>query len=157
MKIYRKRYIPNEIIDISGDEVLYKDEKLIITKWLPINPRNDIASGMSYTMLDKGWKISKFFGKDGKLLYWYCDIIDHEKEIQEGEEVYTLIDLLLDVKVYENGNYEVLDEEELEEAFQRGLITKEQKEKSEKRVQELVQIIESGEFPPFKDLHTEFD
>lgn len=153
MKIYRKRYIPNEIVDISGDEVLYKDEKLIITKWLPINPRSDMASGMSYTMLDKGWKLSKFFDKEGKLLYWYCDIIDYDLKQEEGEEVYTLIDLLLDVKVYEDGNYEVLDEEELEEAFQTGLVTKEQKEKSKKRVRELIQIIESGEFPPIQNIN----
>lgn len=153
MKIYRKRYIPNEIVDISGDEVLYKDEKLIITKWLPINPRSDMASGMSYTMLDKGWKLSKFFDKEGKLLYWYCDIIDYDLKQEEGEEVYTLIDLLLDVKVYEDGSYEVLDEEELEEAFQTGLVTKEQKEKSKKRVRELIQIIESGEFPPIQNIN----
>lgn len=153
MKIYRKRYIPNEIVDISEDEVLYKDEKLIITKWLPINPRSDMASGMSYTMLDKGWKLSKFFDKEGKLLYWYCDIIDYDLKQEEGEEVYTLIDLLLDVKVYEDGSYEVLDEEELEEAFQTGLVTKEQKEKSKKRVRELIQIIESGEFPPIQNIN----
>ena len=153
MKIYRKRYIPNEIVDISGDEVLYKDEKLIITKWLPINPRSDMASGMSYTMLDKGWKLSKFFDKEGKLLYWYCDIIDYDLKQEEGEEVYTLIDLLLDVKVYEDGSYEVLDEEELEEAFQTGLVTKEQKEKSKKRVRELIQIIERGEFPPIQNIN----
>lgn len=153
MKIYRKRYIPNEIVDISGDEVLYKDEKLIITKWLPINPRSDMASGMSYTMLDKGWKLSKFFDKEGKLLYWYCDIIDYDLKQEEGEEVYTLIDLLLDVKVYEDGSYEVLDEEELEEAFQTGLVTEEQKEKSKKRVRELIQIIERGEFPPIQNIN----
>lgn len=153
MKIYRKRYIPNEIVDISEDEVLYKDKKLIITKWLPINPRSDMASGMSYTMLDKGWKLSKFFDKEGKLLYWYCDIIDYDLKQEEGEEVYTLIDLLLDVKVYEDGSYEVLDEEELEEAFQTGLVTKEQKEKSKKRVRELIQIIESGEFPPIQNIN----
>ena len=75
MKIYRKRYIPNEVVDISSDEIIYQDEKMIVTKWIPIKPRTDISKGVSYTMLDKGWKISKFYDLDGKLLYWYCDII----------------------------------------------------------------------------------
>ncbi|MBR3280485.1 MAG: hypothetical protein IKI57_01385 [Clostridia bacterium] len=44
MKLFRKRFIPNEIIDISKDEVIYRDENLIITKWLPIHPRDDIES-----------------------------------------------------------------------------------------------------------------
>ena len=47
MKIYRKRYIPNEIIDISGDKVEFVNEDLLITSWLPIHPRNDVAFGMS--------------------------------------------------------------------------------------------------------------
>lgn len=148
MKIYRKRYIPNEIVDISNDEVIYEDEKLLVTKWLPINPRNDIASGISYAMLDKGWKISKFFNKSGNLVYWYCDIIDYQLEMVNGEKVYTFIDLLLDVKIYEDGGYEVLDREELEEAFESGLITKEQKEMSLNRLEKLLEIIEKGEFPP---------
>lgn len=151
MKIFRKRYIPNEIVDISGDEVLYQDEKLIITKWLPIHPRNDIANGISYTMLDKGWKLSKMYDAEGKLLYWYCDIIDYELQQEEQEEVYTLIDLLLDVKIYEDGSYEVLDRDELEEAFAKGLITKEQKEKSLARLEELLKVIQSGKFPPIQE------
>ena len=44
MKIYRKRYIPNEIVDISSDEVLKCDEDMLVTKWLPIKKRPDIAS-----------------------------------------------------------------------------------------------------------------
>ena len=117
MKIYRKRYIPNEIVDISKDEVIFKSDKLIVTKWIPINPREDIGSGISYAMLDKGWKISKFFDKNGNMIYWYCDIIDYNLEIVDGEEVYTFIDLLVDVKVYPDGTYEVLDENELDEAL----------------------------------------
>ena len=44
MKLFRKRFIPDEIIDISKDEVIYRDDDLIITKWLPIHPRGDIES-----------------------------------------------------------------------------------------------------------------
>ena len=41
----RKRFIPEEEVDISGDEVLYDDGALIVTRWLPIRARNDIGWG----------------------------------------------------------------------------------------------------------------
>ena len=148
MKIFRKRYIPNEIVDISKDEVIYKDENLIITKWIPIKPRNDFSSGISYTMLDKGWKISKFLDSNGNLVYWYCDIIDYKLEIVDGEETLTTIDLLVDVKVFEDGRYEVLDEEELDEALNQGLITKTQKEMAISKLSNLIELIKKGNFPP---------
>ena len=148
MKIYRKRYIPNEIVDISKDEVVYKDDSLIITKWVPIKPREDFASGMSYAMLDKGWKISRFLNKDGNLEYWYCDIIDYKFEKIDDEEVFTLIDLLVDVKVYEDGRYEVLDVDELDEALKNNLISEEQKSMALNKLNSLLELIKEGGFPP---------
>ena len=144
MKIYRKRYIPNEIIDISGDKVESVNENLLVTSWLPIHPRNDVAFGMSYTYLKKGWKISKFYDKDKNFLYWYCDIID----AQIKDEEYILVDLLVDIKVYPDGRYEILDEEELDEALNEGLITKEQKDEALNKLNALLETIKKGEFPP---------
>lgn len=144
MKIYRKRYIPNEIIDISKDKVEYVDDELLVTSWLPIHSRNDVAFGISYAYLKKGWKISKFYDKDKNFLYWYCDIID----AQIKDEEYTLIDLLVDVKVYPDGKYEILDEEELDEALKQKLITKKQKEEALNKLNALLEIIKHGEFPP---------
>jgi len=45
LKIYRVRYIPMEEVDISGDEVLFLNDERMITRWDPINPRNDFAKG----------------------------------------------------------------------------------------------------------------
>ena len=149
MKIYRKRYIPNEIIDISGDEIVYRDEKLIVTKWLPIKPRTDVGSGVSYTMLDKGWKISKFYDHGGNLLYWYCDIIEH---VLKDDEL-TLIDLLVDVIIHEDGVYEVVDVEELDEALAAGLITEEQKVDALQKVSALTKLIDEKHFPPFEEMN----
>lgn len=44
MRMLRKRFIPNEVIDISSDEILRRDDNLLVTKWLPIHPRGDVAS-----------------------------------------------------------------------------------------------------------------
>ena len=59
--MYRKRFIPDEIIDISRDKLMKIRSEYLITKWEPINPRDDIGSGESYTFFKEGFKISKFF------------------------------------------------------------------------------------------------
>ena len=151
MKIFRKRYIPDEIVDISSDEVIFKNNNLIITRWTPIKPRNDIGAGISYTMLDKGWKISKIFNTNGEFIYWYCDIIDYNYSEQDGG-TYTLIDLLVDLKIYENGSYEVLDKEELEEAYEKNIIKKEQMDTALSKLNELIRVVEDGKFPPFEEI-----
>lgn len=144
MKIFRKRYVPNEIVDISGDEVVYRDDEKLITKWKPINPRDDIGSGMSCVLFKKGWKISKFYNKDGSFRFWYCDIIDYEYE--EKEDKYTIIDLLLDVIVYEDGHYEILDEDEMEDAIKNNIITLEIKNEATEKLNNLIELIENGKF-----------
>lgn len=146
MKLFRKRYIPDEIIDISSDEVLYRDEKLIITKWLPINKRNDIGSGMSFTFLEEGYKISKLFDLEGNFLYWYCDIIDYKYD--EAEDTYTIIDLLVDLKVYKDGSYHVLDMNELVEAYDKKMINFEDVLGALRKLCNLVELVRAGKFPP---------
>ena len=56
-KFYRIRYVPDETIDISGDELVYIDDRLWITKWVPIKPRKDFYKGISYTFFKEGYKI----------------------------------------------------------------------------------------------------
>lgn len=144
MKIYRKRYIPNEIVDISKDKVILLTDELMITEWVPINKREDISYGKSYTFFNKGWKISKFYNKNKELIYWYCDII----ECKISNEEYTIIDLLVDVKIYENGEYEILDMDELDEAVRSGLIDENKKKEALDKLNGLLEIIENRNFPP---------
>ena len=146
MKMYRKRFIPNEIIDISSDELLERNDNIIITKWNPIKPRKDIGGGISYVFLKKGYKISKIFDNNGDFIYWYCDIIEYE--YFEEKDEYIFIDLLVDVKIYPNGEYEVLDLDELEVALKEKLITKAQMLRAIKSVNILIEMIQNKMFPP---------
>ena len=146
MKMYRKRFIPNEIIDISGDEVLERNENVIVTRWKPIKPREDIGGGISYTFLKRGYKISKIFDNNGKFIYWYCDIIEYAYDKEKDE--YVLIDLLADVKIYPNGDYEVLDFDELSTAIDNNLITEKQLLNAIKSVNTLIEMIHNRMFPP---------
>lgn len=145
-RILRKRYIPDEVVDISGDEILYLDEKLMVTKWNVIHPREDISGGISFSFLDRGYKISRFNRKDGGFAYWYCDIVDIY--IDRKSNTYTFIDLLADVKIMPDGRVIVLDIEEIAEALEKSLISQSQACDALRKLAGLLDMIYKGEFPP---------
>lgn len=146
MKMYRKRFIPNEIVDISNDEVLERNENMIVTRWKPIKPREDIGGGISYIFLKKGYKISKLFDTHGNFIYWYCDIIEYSYDKEKDEYIFT--DLLADVKVLPNGKAEVLDMAELAEAYNKEMIIGAQMLEAIKSVNTLMEMIQDNCFPP---------
>jgi predicted RNA-binding protein associated with RNAse of E/G family len=144
-RIWRKRYIPDEIVDISSDEILFRNEELIITKWKTIKPRKDISWGISYAYLKEGYKISRFYDEFENFLYWYCDIL--EIEHRDEEDLYILKDLLVDVKIYPNGKVEILDLDELAVALETDLITKQQVSKSLMILSKLLKVVDLNQLP----------
>ncbi len=141
MKIFRKRYVPDEIVDISGDEVVRREDNLIVTKWLPIHPRPDMSGGMSWTYFKDGYKISKIYGPEGEFKFYYCDIIDYSYD--EAEDSYIFTDLLVDVKVYLDGSIKFLDFDELQEAFDNGTIDDKIFSSAITKVSKLITLIQS--------------
>ncbi|HCC07716.1 MAG TPA: DUF402 domain-containing protein [Clostridiales bacterium] len=145
MTLLRKRYIPNEVIDISSDEILYVDDELLVSKWVPIHKRDDdIKEGIAYLYIKRGFKIAKRYNGQGELKHYYCDIM--QVEVDEEKKVYTEIDLLVDVVVYPDGRVMVLDLDELVDAREQGLITETQLLYALSRANELLNIIYQGKF-----------
>lgn len=144
--IFRTRFIPFETVDISSDELLFRDDEILITRWKAIKPRADISGGISYTFLKEGIKISRFYDAEKKFAYWYCDIIDVQYD--RDNDRYTLIDLLLDVKLMPDGTMKVLDADELAAALEEGLITQEQACRSLKKMDGILKKVYNGSFPP---------
>jgi len=144
--ILRKRLIPYETVNLSSDKILHFDDTLLITKWETIRPKKDFKSGVSYYFLDKSLKISRFYSHDCSFLYWYCDII--EANYNKDINTFLMLDLLLDIKVYPDNHIEVLDEDELLEAYNQHLITTEQFEYSQACTNSLITAIQEGDFPP---------
>lgn len=144
--ILRKRYIPYEIVDISGDELLYRSDELLITRWTTIRPRPDFYGGISYAFLKEGFKLGKFYDSAGSLLYWYCDMVDVLYDSEKDE--YTFEDLLIDIKVLPGGEIKVLDADELAVALEKSLITVEQACRALKTLDRLLRLIYEGNFPP---------
>lgn len=113
IQIYRKRFIPDEMIHLKDDQVLSCDADLLVTKWDTLKPRCDIAGGISAYFISKNIKVSKIHDCNQQLVYWYCDIINTIYD----PTTYTYIfeDLLIDIIVYENGLVKVVDLDEVAE------------------------------------------
>lgn len=123
-KIYRRRIIPAECILLRDDIIVEQDEETIVTKWNTLNPKTSFSHGSSCYFLSKGIKVSKMYRHDGSLLRWYCDIVDYKMIPEENTLIVT--DLLADVIVSSEGSVKVVDLDELAEALDRELVTKEQ-------------------------------
>ena len=123
-KLYRQRLIPAECILLKDDIIVAQDDEVIITKWNTLNPKTEFSHGCSCYFLKEGLKVSKMYRADNSLLHWYCDIVDYSYD--ESQESLTVIDLLADVIISPEGRMKVVDLDELAEALERDLITKEQ-------------------------------
>ena len=95
--LYRRRYMPDETVELKDDLILYRDDNILVTKWNILKPRKDIDHGISVYYMKDGFKISKVFDANDKLVYWYCDII--ETEYRPEENTYIFHDLLIDVLI----------------------------------------------------------
>jgi len=145
-KIFRIRYMPFEKVDLSGDTLLFRDDKYIVTEWVPIKKRDDISFGISCVFIDEGWKISGMMDEDKNIKYWYCDIIDIDYDIEN--DTYYLYDLLTDIRINKD-SIEVLDLDELAEAFSQGMITEEQVLMSLKRTNNLLSFAYKNDLPSY--------
>lgn len=123
-KILRIRYIPAETVDISGDRLLHRDAEHLVTAWKPIRPRTDFDHGQSCVFLQEGVKVSRFMDAGGNTLYWYVDLVDIRYDAPT--DTYRLHDLLADVKIHPDGRVEIIDLDELADAIEQNLITREQ-------------------------------
>lgn len=144
LRLYRKRYIPNEIVDLKEDEIVYRDDSVLITQWKVLHPKPNFSHGCSCYFLDKGWKVSKFLNEKGELVYYYCDIID--TEYRETENVYIFTDLLADVIVERDGFVKVVDLAEIADALEAGILSEREARLALRRLDALLEVIYSGDF-----------
>jgi len=145
--LYRKRLIPDECICLKNDNIIVQNNTQIITTWKTLHPKNEFAKGISYYVIDKGWKISKFYNTENELVYIYCDIIDTFYD--ENTDSYTFTDLLADVIVENNGDVKVIDLDELATALKSDIISSHMIVTALNRLDALLKIIYSGELQEY--------
>ncbi len=149
LKLYRKRYIPQETIQLKDDIIVSHTEDALITTWKTLNPKAAFSHGSSCYFLKEGFKLSKFYRHDGRLLYYYCDIVEYVNDTETGS--LTSVDLLADVVIYPDGSLKVLDLDELADAYKQSLITETQLTDALYKLNHLLQIIQSGHFDKYAD------
>ena len=145
--LFRRRFIPDENIELKDDMILALEPNLIITSWNVLKPRRDISRGVSAYFIDKGIKVSKVFDNAGQMVYWYCDII--ETHYDEKENIYTFNDLLIDVVVYPDGQVEVLDMDEFADAMEQGILSVGTIAHAMRATDDLLHTIYAGEFEKY--------
>ncbi len=142
--LYRQRIIPEEIILLDKDEILFSDDDHIVTRWNTIKPKKILHHGCSCYFLKEGFKVSKFYRQDGSLMYWYCDIISYRYDPKDDSYVFT--DLLADVLIYPDGKVEVVDVGEIADALESGTLTTDEMIPALRSLDKLLGIIYSGKF-----------
>ena len=146
-RLFRRRFIPDENIELKDDMILALEPNLIITSWNVLKPRRDISRGVSAYFIDKGIKVSMGFDNAGQMVYWYCDII--ETHYDEKENTYTFNDLLIDVVVYPDGQVEVLDMDEFADAMEQGILSVGTIAHAMRATDDLLHTIYAGEFEKY--------
>lgn len=144
LKLYRKRYIPQETVYLKDDVIVAHTEDVLITTWKTLNPKTAFSHGSSCYFLKEGFKLSKFYKHDGSLIYYYCDIVEYVTD--STSHSLTAIDLLADVVIYPDGSVKVLDLDELADAFKQSLITEKQLTDALYKLNHLLRIVQTGHF-----------
>ncbi len=150
IKLYRKRFMPNETIFLKDDKILHRDDDVIITKWYVFRPKEDFTHGVSCYYLKQGFKVSKFLNEKNELVYYYCDIIDTEYKKEQNSYIFS--DLLADVIIYENGFVKVVDLAELADCLESGMISEKIVKDALRRLDSLLQIIYNNGFTKLSGL-----
>jgi predicted RNA-binding protein associated with RNAse of E/G family len=77
----------------------------------------------TYYFVKRGYTISKVFHKNGEFMYYYCDVMEM-KEVAPMR--YVMVDLLLDLIIYPDGRYHLIDVDEFADSVDKGHLKKRQ-------------------------------
>jgi len=149
LQLFRRRLIPNECIFLKDDTIVSLSDEYIITTWATLNPKTSFNHGSSCYFLKEGFKLSKFYRADGSLLYWYCDIVEYQWDLEHNR--LTTIDLLADVIIYPDGSTRILDLDELADACAEGLISPQQLQNSLRQLNQFLSYIYQGHFDQLQE------
>ncbi|WP_257141016.1 DUF402 domain-containing protein [Bacillus sp. AFS015802] len=93
--------------------------------------------------LGKHHSVTTMFDANGEIVQWYIDIC-LENGVEDG--VPWMDDLYLDIVVLPSGEIFVLDEDELEQAYESGTISKKKYDIAHNEVKEIMRQLDNDEF-----------
>ena len=152
------RRLPGRIRRFQG---LLRDEspnRLIIEQRLRVtNPRREfgrvvVAKGYVaewFIFRGRWYDVGKFYDRRRSFTGYYCDIIrPATRLLSNATETSIITDLFLDLWITPDRRYMVLDEDELEAALAKNVISSSLARQARKELQILIESTKSGRFPP---------
>lgn len=121
--------------------MLYPSSPLVIDNFTLID--NNYL-GVWFSSTTKYYDIGAIYTQDKKFKGYYCDLCTPLKRIPEGFES---TDLVLDLWIFPNGEYRILDEKEYHQAVKKKWITIDQKKIVETELQRITDMIKLNNFP----------
>jgi predicted RNA-binding protein associated with RNAse of E/G family len=132
--------------------------RLVIEQQLRVrNPRREfgrvvVANGYLaewFIFRGKWYDVSKFYDRKRRFTGYYCDIIRPiARLLSNPTETSIMTDLFLDLWITPEGKWKVLDEDELQQAVTKRIISNSLARRARKELNLLVQLTKSGRFPP---------
>ena len=142
-------------VTLYEQELLHDDGRLIVSH-APFRPSASLRAqvpGLKMQEYRAIWFVAegewhdlgKVYDPTGALQGYYCDIIRPPRRTAEGLEI---DDLFLDLWVFPDGRWLILDEEEFAEARRHGWLDSSIATRAREELEKLVVEVESGRFPP---------
>ena len=142
-------------VNYFQQELLYEDSEVIVTSQR-IKPSSPIVLNGETVLADNftavwfvftglWYDIGKIYNLDNEWTGYYCDIM---MPVKRSSDQFEIVDLFLDLWVSPDGSYEIQDEDEFETALEEGVITPELAEKAQNALNDLIDAVTSGRFPP---------
>lgn len=145
-KLLKHKLVPPSSEDISGDEVLYFDLDFLVTRWKPAKSNMNIGAAVSLLCVKSGVQISKKYNREGKFVYYYCDMVKTHWDPET--ETFEVTDLIADLIVFPDSELRLIDLEEFQEAYQSKVIDTEEFEFTKKCLLDITDKVICGNFPP---------
>ena len=135
-----------ELVEDRGDLIITKFD--FLNYRLVVHDELVIADGyhaLLFEFFHPPLEIIVVTDEDRILTGYYCNVNTEPSRIDGGYEV---VDLYLDIFVLPDMRYEILDEDEFQEAIEKGWITEEHVSLARETVARTIKDIETGRFPP---------
>ena len=151
------RRLPNRLGSFRGTLLAENRNRLVIAQRLRVrNPRRvfgKVVAANGYLAVwfifrGKWYDASKFFDRKGVFAGYYCDIIQPvARLLAEPSKTSVITDLFLDLWISREGDYMALDEDELDHALAKRLISTPLARRARRELRELIHLTRAGRFP----------
>ena len=122
-----------------GEPLILQDEEVI----------GDGYRSIWFLVQGAGWDIAAVYRPDGHFTGYYVDVLDPVSwQDADPATLLPVVDLFLDVWIWPDGRYQVLDEDEFAVAIDKGWLTDRQRDHALRVLTDIRERIDLGTFPP---------